>query len=227
MYRMATAAQQQQNTTGAANCESEIPRGGKTYLYSNNVLTTRVQLHITQVGNSTKENLEEALKDTIGNRCTEHGFIRKNSIRIQSYTAGKVNSDQVEFHVAYASQCCLPTEGQVLTDVQVKNSTKAGLHCHIIDEDGNTPLVVFIAKDHNKNNQEFENVNPGDKINACVLGVRFELNDPYVSTIARLVPGKFANKFQTQQHRIRIGGDTETPEDIEDLDNHDPSETDA
>jgi hypothetical protein len=50
-----------------------------------------------------------------------------------------------------------------------------------------------VARDHNYNDVNFNNVAENAKILARVIGIRFELNDPYVSVIAKLA----------QEHRVR------------------------
>jgi hypothetical protein len=96
-------------------------------------------------------------------------------------------------------------EGQVL-EATVRTVTKAGIHAQCIDPDGDIPITVFIARDHHGNNQELNQVKEGDQIHACVIGSRFELNDPYICVIAKLVPNKFANKFPTKT-KLHIGGE--------------------
>lgn len=203
---------------GVANCEFDIPKGGKLYYYSTNILTTRIILHISQVGQDTKKNLEDALADIIGGRCCEEGYIKANSIKIQSFSSGQVRAENIEFHVVYQAQVSLPVEGQVL-EATVRTITKAGIHAQCIDQDGEIPITVFIARDHHNNNQEFEHVKEGDHIHACVIGSRFELNDPYICVIAKYIAGKYSNKFpnNTTKTKLRIGGEVEV-----DLEEEDP-----
>ena len=192
--------------TGTANCERDPPQGGKLYLYANALLTTRIIIHITEVGQNTKQNLEAALIDRIANKCVEEGFIRPKSIRIQSFTAGIVRSENVEFHVVYQCQVARPVEGQVL-EATVKTITKAGIHAQCIDMDDNIPVTVFIARDHHPNSQEFSHVKEGDQIYACVIGTRFELNDPYIVAIASLVNNGRGDRDQRDNLRRKAPSD--------------------
>jgi len=70
---------------------------------------------------------------------------------------------------------------------KVKNVTKAGIRAEISEKDEPTPMVIFIARDHHNNNDEFINIKENDYINAKVIGKRFELNDTYISVIAELI----------------------------------------
>ncbi len=70
-------------------------------------------------------------------------------------------------------------------DCYVKNITKAGIRAELEGYD-NSPLVIFIARDHHYSLKEFSSINEGERIRIKVVGQRFELNDEYVSVIAEL-----------------------------------------
>jgi DNA-directed RNA polymerase subunit E'/Rpb7 len=196
-----------------ASCERDVPQAGKLYLYINSIMTTKLSIHITQIGQITQKNLEEALIERISNKCVNEGYIRPKSIRIQTYSSGAVRGENIDFHVVYQCQVSHPVEGQVL-EATVKTITKAGIHAQCVDSDGNVPVTIFIAKDHHVNSQEINNVKAGDTIYACVIGARFELNDPYICVIAKLIPAKYSNKFQNKRIRV-VGGDVDMEDIVE------------
>jgi hypothetical protein len=78
----------------------------------------------------------------------------------------------------------------------VKNITKAGIKAESAYEKP-SPIIVFIAKDHHYNVQQFSEVKEEDIINVRVIGQRFELNDKYVSIIGELLKDK--ENFQNKQ----------------------------
>ena len=158
----------------------------KVYLYFHTTLTAKISVHITEVGENIKTNLEEALNERIANKCIEEGFIRPGSIKIHTYSAGTVRNENIDFHVVYQCQVANPTENQILECV-VKTITKAGIHAQCIDTDGNIPVTVFVARDHHHHSQEFQHVKDGDNIRVSVIGTRYELNDPYICVIAKLI----------------------------------------
>jgi hypothetical protein len=79
-----------------------------------------------------------------------------------------------------------PVEG-MLMEAECKTITKAGIHAQVVDEDGNVPITVFVAKDHHHIDQLFNSVVENDKITVSVIGARYELNDPYICVISKLV----------------------------------------
>lgn len=51
------------------------------------------------------------------------------------------------------------------------------------------PIIVFVARDHNLINihKIFDNVEKDDIVIAKIIGVRFELGDPNITTIADIL----------------------------------------
>ena len=50
--------------------------------------------------------------------------------------------------------------------------------------------MVFIARDHHYKSAQFSKLEEGDDINVRVIGIRYELNDEYISIIGELVEKK-------------------------------------
>jgi hypothetical protein len=69
----------------------------------------------------------------------------------------------------------------------VKTVTKAGIHAEVTDESGIIPLTIFVARDHQFNDKTFNNAKENMKITVRVIGIRFELNDPYICVIAKII----------------------------------------
>ena len=70
----------------------------------------------------------------------------------------------------------------------VKNITKAGLKCQTSEDI--TPIIAFVARDHHYQNIHFQKIKVDDEISIKVIGIRFELNDKYISVIGELVESK-------------------------------------
>ena len=72
------------------------------------------------------------------------------------------------------------------------NITKAGIRCETKEEV--SPVVVFIARDHHFKSKEFSSIKVEDEITIRVIGIRFELNDNYISVIAEFVAPRKVKK---------------------------------
>ena len=189
--------------------QNGVPKDRIYGVYLSSMLTQKVQLHITEVGNRVKENLEIKLRQKIGNKCIEEGYVSPNRIEILQYSAGEVVSERIAFHVAFTCWISHPVEGMIL-ECTVKTVTKAGIHAQVIDQDGNIPITVFVARDHNHLDPTFTGIKIEDLIKVEVIGIRYELNDPYICVIANLYHGHYQHtktKPQIARKTMRGGED--------------------
>jgi len=68
-----------------------------------------------------------------------------------------------------------------------------------------SPVVVFIARDHHYKSKEFALLTEGDDVNVRVIGIRYELNDEYISIIGELVAKKKIKINRLPKPKIIIG----------------------
>lgn len=156
-------------------------------VYVNSMLSKKVILSIVEIGKNVKYNLEKKIKYSIEGRCISEGFIRPKTVEIVSYSSGIIKDDHVEFQVIYRCLICNPVKDMEM-DCVVNNVTKAGIHAYVKDDDDNTPVTVFVARDHHTTDQYFDSVQEKDRIRVRIIGIRYELNDPSITAIASLIP---------------------------------------
>lgn len=176
-------------------------------VYTKSLLNMKVALSINEVGQNIKQNLERMISKRTEGKCIAEGFIRPNSIQIISYSSGVVNNDIIEFQTVFECMICYPVEG-MLMECDTKTITKAGIHAEVSDEDGNMPVTVFISRDHHFTDKYFSTIKENAKITIRVIGVRFELNDPYICVIGALV-----NQHQGDRKPPNRGGALDIYED--------------
>ena len=167
-----------------------------------NILTRKVKLPFTSVGSNLVENISLDLSNRIEGKCVQEGFIKRQSIRIVNYSAGIISGKYVTFTVVFECLVCRPVEGMKFKTI-IKNITKAGIRCETMEDP--SPVVVFIARDHHFKSKEFSQLKLEDQITVKVIGIRYELNDPYISVIAEYVhPRKLKVKSKKQAIKILI-----------------------
>lgn len=167
---------------GAPNDASSKPYG----VYINSMLTQKVSLKITEIGRNMKENLERIVVFRNEGKCIPEGFVRPNSVKILQYSSGSINGDYIDFQVVFTCYLCHPVEG-MLIECTAKTITKAGIHAEVVTDGNVIPVTVFIARDHHYTNEYFNSITENAEILVEVIGVRFELNDPYICVIAKLL----------------------------------------
>jgi DNA-directed RNA polymerase subunit E'/Rpb7 len=165
-------------------------------IYIKSILEKRVLLKIDEIGSNVKEILEKRLNQMTYNKCIAEGFVKPNTVSIVSYSCGIVQNEQIEFVVVFECMIANPVEGQLI-ECKSKTITKAGIHAHVIDNDV-IPIHVFLAKDHHNMNKYFNTIKEDMDILVNVIGVRYELNDPFISVIGRLVDRQSLDNKQTR-----------------------------
>ena len=170
-------------------------------IYSRCLLTRKLVLPINFIG----KNLENYIRDNFEGKCVVEGYVKPNSSKIIRYSSGIIErGNNVVFEAVFECDICLPVEGMNMSCV-VRNVVKAGVRAEVANEVP-SPVVVFIAKDHHYNMQQFNEIQVGDIINVKVIGQRFELNDKYVSVIGELIKEKpdYTNKQKQQPSKPRL-----------------------
>ena len=186
-------------------------------VYVRSLLSMKVVLKITEIGRQVKQNLERKIVQQTEGKCIPQGFIRPNSVRIVSYSSGNIQSENIEFTTVYECLVCHPVEN-MRVDCTARTITKAGIHAEVVTDDNVVPLTVFIARDHNYMNRDFDKIKENSKIQVKILGIRYELNDPYICAIGMLVDTEAerqrAMRNRTTNPKVRIL-DEEVPEAIQ------------
>jgi DNA-directed RNA polymerase subunit E'/Rpb7 len=150
-----------------------------------NVLTRKVDIEFNNVGKNIKELLQKKLVQVMEGKCVIEGYIKPDSVRVINYSAGQLISSNVQFTVVFECLLCNPVENQ-LVKVKALNITKAGIRAEAVTK-GESPLDVFIARDHNYKNKQFSTIKEDDEFTIRIIGQRYEINDPVISVLGELV----------------------------------------
>ena len=163
-------------------------------VYSPAVISRFVSLEFADTGTDIQEVIASRVASEIEGRCIVEGFVKPDSVKILALSAGLLEGPRVGYEVQVACEVCCPVEGMEVECV-ARNVTKAGVRAEIPTDP--SPMMVFLARDHHHLSGTFAQVAPGDKLRATVVGHRFELNDTYVSVIAKL-SGKEPPRAETE-----------------------------
>jgi len=155
-------------------------------VYLKSMITMKVSLTIQEIGKNIKQNLERKISRSTEGKCIAEGFVKIGSVKLFSYSSGVVNGEGIEFQTSFECMVCYPVEG-MLIECQTKTVTKAGIHAEVVDDNGSVPITAFLARDHHFTDRQFASVKENEKITVRVVGIRFELNDPYICVIGKLL----------------------------------------
>jgi DNA-directed RNA polymerase subunit E'/Rpb7 len=154
--------------------------------FKTSTITKRCQLPISKLSNNIENVLTSLIKTEYEGKCSNEGFIQRNSVQLLQFSLGLINEDNITYDVTFEASICYPVEEQII-NCTIENITKAGVKAIVSKNDN--PIVIFAARDLHLDNDEFNKLAVNDNINISILGIRFELYDKYISAI-----GKFINK---------------------------------
>ena len=136
-------------------------------IYTKNVFSMKVLIHITEVGKNLKKNLEKKIVNEIEGKCIVQGFIKPKSVRVLSYSAGNVKGAYIQHTCVVEALVTHPVEGMII-ECKTTFITKAGISAVKID-DGITVLEINIPKDLNVHINGFETVKENQEIKVKVI----------------------------------------------------------
>jgi DNA-directed RNA polymerase subunit E'/Rpb7 len=149
--------------------------------------TEKIDLKITDVDKNIELKLLTLIQKKLHGKCNKNGLVRNNSIKLLNYSSGVVDHCKVVFHVNYECEVCNPVEGMVVKCI-IKNITKAGIRAELEEYDNNkSPIVIFIAREHNNSKDAFLDLKENDKITVKIVGVKYEINDEEICTIGEIL----------------------------------------
>jgi len=167
-------------------------------IYNTSLITRNVSLDISTIGNNIKETLKKAISMQIEGKCIVNGYIKPNSVDVMTFSSGVVKGSSVSFDVVIQCDVCLPVQGMNIKCI-AKHINKAGIRAELNETP--SPVIIFIARDHNYSSPIFTGVTENDEVKVRVIGHRFELNDKYISIIAEIIESDSNKKQYTQNKK--------------------------
>jgi DNA-directed RNA polymerase subunit E'/Rpb7 len=122
-------------------------------------------------------------RNKLEGRCRKEGYLSIDSMTLESYSGGLLYSDSVSFDVCFRANVCNPPVDTV-TECKVINNTKIGIRGIYQEQDN--PIIFFVSREHNPK-KNFDEYFIGQKIQVKIIGTRFELNDPSISSISEII----------------------------------------
>lgn len=151
-------------------------------IYNKGLVMRRIALHITEIGSTLQQTLEQYVARFAG-CCATEGYI--HSTKMLTHSVGSISGDRVVYDVAIECQICFPVEGQLI-QCKATSITKAGVRGEHATEVP-SPVDIFIARDYNYLNPLFAALKEGDTFICRVIGQRFELNDEQIRVVGEVV----------------------------------------
>lgn len=163
--------------------------------------------------------LEGKLRSRLEGKCSRHGFVLSDSVRVLSRSMGTVDrgrfTGNVLFHVQAEGKVLNPSDKTIL-DGEVIRKNKMGLYLNYKDA-----IRIIIPRDANIGKDDFEEVEMGETITVEIKKSRFQVNDPYILSV-----GLFLSRKEGAAQAVQAVQKTpvESDEESEEADEADESE---
>jgi DNA-directed RNA polymerase subunit E'/Rpb7 len=162
---------------------------------SEQLLTININLKPDEMKTDIDNLIKQKLKEKIECKCSENGYILKDSIIIIKRSLGKIQTFNqksiITFIITYKAKVISPIKGLSL-DVYINNINKMGVIAFIklgIKENetfDDSPLIIILPKEYfNENTQSFEDLKINQKINITVVGSRIKYNSDKIQVVGK------------------------------------------
>jgi len=121
------------------------------------------------------------LREKLENKCSRHGFVIANSLKILSRSMGKASigrfTGDYVFYVQLQGNVLNPPDGVVL-EGEVVSKNKMGIYLNY-----KNAIRVIVPRDLHIGNEEFDIINVGEKIKVEIKKSRFQVNDESILSV--------------------------------------------
>ena len=129
--------------------------------------------------------LEGKLRSRLEGKCSRHGFVVQDSLRLLSRSMGTIDKGRftgnILFHIQAEGKVLNPSDKTII-DGEVIRKNKMGLYLNYKDA-----IRVIVPRDANIGREDFENVEMGETITVEIKKSRFQVNDPYILSVGLFI----------------------------------------
>lgn len=124
----------------------------------------------------------EHLREKLEGRCSVNGYVLPQSLELLSRSIGQLENGRytgnVIFHVQAQGRVLNPSYGVEVEGEVLKNVKKMGLYLKYRDA-----IRIMVPRDLHLGNEEFENIESGDRIRVELRKSRFQVKDEFILSV--------------------------------------------
>ena len=172
----------------------------KTELYSIqtfNIKETIKSSELNDLDLSNNQNINsillEKIRNNLGDKCNEVGYIEKDTIEIISRSIGTINTSHfngdIYYNIKVQANVCIPSEGTTIR-CKIIGKNKIGIFAIL------NPIHVILASEHHAHEhiETFENLQKGEEIYVEIINYKFKLNSNIIQVLAKFVKKAYQKK---------------------------------
>ena len=167
------------------------------------VLNDKVKIAPRMINKNIDHHILNILKSKVENKCSKHGYIKKNTIEIEKKNIGVVEMQSlhgyVVYNVLFKASVCNPVIGNNLECI-VKNVNNFGILCvsRINDEDTIIDVLDVIIPKHSSSinsDVDLNDIKIGMNVLIQIVGKKYQLNNPTILIVGKILSfDDFSNK---------------------------------
>jgi len=136
--------------------------------------------------------LLKKLKQRLENKCSKHGYVLENSLKILSRSIGKATLGRYvgdySFYIQLQGNVINPPDGVIL-EGEVIRKNKMGIYINY-----KNAVKVIVPRDLHIGNENFDAIEVGNTISVEIKKSRFQVNDDSILSV-----GIFADNKQNEE----------------------------
>lgn len=137
--------------------------------------------------------LQKKLQTKLEGRCSLHGWVKQNSLKIISRSMGYVEKGRFTGDIVYHIQCEAsvynPPSG-IIVQGEVIRKNKMGMYVNYEDA-----LRIILPRDLHIGDETYDTINIGDRVSVEIKKSRFQVNDEFILSVG-LFRGKEGNVYE-------------------------------
>lgn len=159
----------------------------KLYFQSSSNIVETLKANEIPDSRNIDEILLNKIKDKMGDKCIQTGYVKKDSIKILERSIGKINSAHfngaIHYYINVGYQLCVPT---INTEVYAKviGKNQAGILCV------NEPLHIMLSPETQNDTDIYNHIEKNDIILVKILRYKIMLDHDHIRVLAQFVNKK-------------------------------------
>lgn len=171
------------------NIRDKVANTDFNYIFNKKTLERNICIKANQVNKNINETLEKILNENISGICIEEGYVKPNSCKILLRSEGNIDissfKSTIYYTIKYEALICNPVEGDKIK-CYVSDVNKTNIRGYVVSED-ESPLNIFLPKQHNSGNEDYINIKEGDLIEIMIMNKKYEYLDREILVIGKFI----------------------------------------
>lgn len=197
---------------------------GSSDIFVRTYLNDKIKVKPQFLCKNIKDYIHNVLVSKFEGKCTYHGYIKPNSIKIIKVSLGQVQAitlnGDIVYNVQYQADVCNPSIGSII-QAKVVNTNVFGIlaECGIDIDNTYVPILeIIIAKNTVELSSDIDTsyIKTGHVLYVEILGKKYELNETKISIVGKVINSKNGKNILDKENINDVENDSDE-QDVDDI----------